>query len=377
MKSIFSKQRHGVPEVDVKMRGGCRSGFTLVELLVVIAIIGVLIALLLPAVQAAREAARRMQCSNHLKQFALAVHTFNGSRDGVPPIIIERQRAGFWTLLMPYYEQAPLFDLYLATTKTHERAPDTGWWRGDVWGGFQTMTEQDRQAFASVPIVKCPSRRGGPARIDADEVSRASAGPLNDYAAVIVYKHNGHTVDDYGHDDGSNQCWRKFFYLLEKDMGETDPRFPDKFIGPFRVSTFAGTDYKSWRPRDTLSWWQDGTSNQFIIGEKHIPQSRIRTCTNTPFGYIDCSYLFADGNNELHIGRPASMAISQGVIARSSFIGDTSGSPENDFSFGSFHPGICQFALGDGSVRGISVNTKPLTFCRLCDVQDGIAETLP
>jgi prepilin-type N-terminal cleavage/methylation domain-containing protein len=88
-----------------------RIGFTLVELLVVIAIIGVLIAMLLPAVQAAREAARKMQCSNNLKQIGIAVHIFHNSHNAVVPSCVFNSGPTFFGLIYPYIEQPVLYEM--------------------------------------------------------------------------------------------------------------------------------------------------------------------------------------------------------------------------------------------------------------------------
>lgn len=116
-----------------------RGAFTLVELLVVIAIIGVLVALLLPAVQAAREAARRMSCSNNLKQLGLALHNFESAYKKLPAG--EYSAANYFSpkvLLLPYMEQTALFqqfDLTQAIYSEHNTIP-----------GVNT-----------VPIFLCPS----------------------------------------------------------------------------------------------------------------------------------------------------------------------------------------------------------------------------
>lgn len=103
-------------------RSSRRAGFTLVELLVVIAIIGILVALLLPAVQQAREAARRLQCQNNLKQLGLALHTYHDAQKAFPPSIVfdpgqnpqdsDNFRPNWVINILPYIEQQALFDSF-------------------------------------------------------------------------------------------------------------------------------------------------------------------------------------------------------------------------------------------------------------------------
>lgn len=146
-------------------------GFTLVELLVVIAIIGVLIALLLPAVQSARSAARRMQCKSHLRNLALAVLDYESAEQAFPPGFISQPRneeAWAWTtMVLPFLEQQQLYD---AMGVADRRLADLF-----IAAGGDLTTAEIALVQTQLPIFRCPD----------DELRRCSRLKLATFRPVI------------------------------------------------------------------------------------------------------------------------------------------------------------------------------------------------
>lgn len=365
--------------------GGARQAFTLVELLVVIAIIGILIALLLPAVQAAREAARRMQCSNHLKQIGLAIHNFHDTRNGLPPSGVgcsaaqDTSRLGFFALIWPYLEQQALYD----AVSTHGFNQRYG---KDLWTGTANVggmsIDSFRKGTASVPPYRCPTRRGSGAQMNDPSGTYTGAddsttwgvmpGPATDYAFVMCVRNTPSIAwHDYWNPNSTNHY-----------AGHA---------GPIRVAarSTTGDSPNSWMPRDTFAYWQDGTSNQLVIGEKHIPLGKIGKCETPSSGSeptadgtltLDCSYLgsgLARGYASAQPIRRANDGADNNlsawhinVLKRPSDYATGTRHPR-DIGFGSYHSGVCQFLIGDGSVRALSITMAGTTLGALAFVDDG------
>ncbi len=309
-----------------------RRAFTLVELLVVIAIIGVLVALLLPAVQAAREAARRAQCSNNLKQFGLAFLNYESTKKALPPSRVPCHHGSWYSELWPYIEQGAL----------------AGKWDPVLSYHFQPKENIETQIAA----FYCPSRRtAGSGESSGLSISGDQRGSVG---------HRPGAVGDYAGCSGDGHWAADFDQVRVGAAPNEDPvtgNFPGGVlqapnpIGTTPVAGIApcnGTDpdfrFKGMKPEIKLKSITDGTSNTIMVGEKHLPTQGFGQGT---FG--DSSIYNPDGI--IHILRWA--GLGYGITAN----------PEQVFSpyayttFGSHHPGVCQFVFVDGSVRTLDVAT--------------------
>lgn len=291
-----------------------KSGFTLVELLVVIAIIGTLVGLLLPAVQSAREAARRMSCSNNMKQVGLAIVGYEGAQRRFPQGRNLRETSGVsWGfLLLPYLEQPAIYNAYDKTVRV----------------------DDDKNIVAMrTPVSNyyCPSRRSPAADRNFDN---------NDAPPLVKGVAAG---GDYAANAGSY-----YNYHWEADDGTFDPTKGGPMHTYSRVKGQQVTD---------------GLSSTFAIGEKHIPKTTSGTADMFHHDQGDTAFFAAD--TPLTIFRDTARGIADGP------------SDLNPRKYGSLHPGVTNFAFLDGRVDAVANNTDTTVLRWYCTVGDGNDPTAP
>ncbi|MBQ1338071.1 MAG: DUF1559 domain-containing protein [Thermoguttaceae bacterium] len=363
-----------------------RGAFTLVELLVVMSIISVLIGLLLPAVQSAREAARRMQCSNNLKQTGLAFLNFGDARKGIPPASVGVGRCTLWGLLYPYTERQDLYNLFNKTDHSENGflTRDSSFW---VSEGPCGTTPEQRKAFASVSYMLCPSRRSTPASYDvvATDQWGESAGPQTDYAIVCSTDASDYP---YNAERASSNNFDKHYHVRVVDP--LNLNYQKYQRGAFRGAALPSGEnrYAAWRPRDTFARFKDGTSNQIIIGEKHIPIDGLGRCNNaSPSAHNwgechDCSYLSGSITSAAgSIFRTVVQWWSEDRTTPGSLVGAAIDGPfdklvEDGYAaincaLGSWHVSGCNVLFADGSVRYFDQNVAYETVAKLATVDDG------
>lgn len=316
-----------------------RRGFTLVELLVVIAIIGMLIALLLPAVQAAREAARRSQCTNNLKQLGLGFHNFESTFGGFPPRRWQRAdegKTGWGNFLLPFIEQRAVADQY-------------------QWAYDFNAPENKAVVETQLDVFVCPSTpRHKP--IECGSASSPVSGWI-DYLAP-----NGIRVPENGQFANFPQ-WA--------NSGNDHQALIDS------TTTAAFANGSEGRGPSKLARITDGLSNTMIISETAgWPQQWQGNTRLDDFGNMGSrgswaawqSFVFStstkDGVTNAFHGDTANFA-TMGDLAACGV------NCENKFAIFSFHPGGANIAMCDGSVRFISETVSGLVFAQVVAIDDG------
>lgn len=316
-----------------------RKGFTLVELLVVIAIIGILIALLLPAVQAAREAARRSDCTNKLKQLALGNHNYHDVYKRFPPSHImptnvcpslgafnPGQNTSGWLLVLPFVEQKPLWDQYDFRFAAHN---------GAICGGGTPLPVpllNEQVCATQLEMFLCPSDDGPiDFRLNTGDATyglptQPGAKTNYDFSTNSLYVLYGYNWE----------YWSTYYATTQRAFGIH--------------STSGFKDFK------------DGSSNIALVVET---TRRVYNGSGSAWGYrgwvmtghdLAQQHGQARGINDWMYGfNPATRQV---------------GRLGNWGTVGSQHPGGAQVALGDGSVRFVSDKINLVMLDRLAYIAD-------
>jgi len=331
-----------------------RPGFTLVELLVVIAIIGILVALLLPAVQAAREAARRMQCGNNEKQLALSIHMFHDTYKVFPYGMLRRQSNFFHH--PDQLKGAPLFNRRYGLM--HQLLPyieqDNLWQR---WDHF-VFANNDRDPPGSaqfsgnhfmkqiVPTLMCPSNPGGPLNEAANAADSGRYFRTHYFGAA-----------------GTRGYPRGGVFPRPSLYNPFAPATPDQPTSTTAAPAYTGRSDGilgqniQYAMRDAL----DGTSNTLLLGERQYHDLIFDQYTGDRIRDWGWVWFGAQGDCFLGTGVPMNFRLPQDFAtipaATQQLLFD-----DRINAYGSMHPGGCQVALVDGSVRFVAQTISPVTF---------------
>jgi prepilin-type N-terminal cleavage/methylation domain-containing protein/prepilin-type processing-associated H-X9-DG protein len=317
-----------------------RRGFTLVELLVVIAIIGILVALLLPAVQAAREAARRMQCGNNLKQMGLAFHNYQDAYQSLPMGLVGNgpgQPSGFssddgfgWACqILPYVEQTALYDRVSSNgipsvfRRFHENAPSPlGFTPGPnnvPWPGAET----------SLGVYKCPS---------------------SILPKVIPANWNFPGRGNLPVETGMRNTWWRG-YATNDYKGCGGSCFGDDGVVQKHAEIPGGRK---------IAEIIDGLSNTVMVGEAAMVNANNNRITDWPI------WIGGLGEDEqIRINGRTTAPINCGIKR-----GNWTTWISDDCAF-SMHPGGAQFVFCDGSVHFLSENIAISSYCSMHSIRDG------
>jgi prepilin-type N-terminal cleavage/methylation domain-containing protein len=323
------------------------AGFTLVELLVAIAIIGMLVALLLPAVQAAREAGRRLQCSNNLKQLGLAAHTFHDVHKRMPPGYLGpmydgdeiyesegvfAQNLGVLPYLLPYLELKAVQD-EIDVDLNVDRHPNynpvfpgppytKAWWETDPsWEAAQYR----------LGVLLCPSAPN-PYRNTHSTICMIE---MFVDARDFIWQHHWMLAVDGG---GGESLGRTNYLGVAGFMAKIGDPFFDRYAGIFTR-----------RSEHAFRHIRDGTSNTLAFGEAVGGYDEQGAQLEQAFAWMGCGGMPTWSGLRPEQGR---------------------GKP-SQWQFSSRHPNIVQFSLADGSVRSIAITIDSWAYFQLSAMADG------